>query len=126
MRATNAHPAGDGGVATTPLSDAMRRQDWAEARRLLTAELRSRPNDAAGHAQLGYVCDRLGDSRAALNEYRAATRIDRRNTRYFHRLADLQVATGDRPGAIATLQQILRINPQEPAARARLDQMGAH
>ena len=125
-RTVAAHPAsGDAGTSSSPLNDAMRRQDWAEARRLLNAELRTRPNDAAGHAQLGYVCDRLGDSRAALNEYRAATRSDRRNTRYLHRLADLQIATGDRPGAVATIQQILRINPSEPAAHARLEQMQA-
>lgn len=117
----------DAGVATTPLTEAIRRQDWPAARRLLTDHLRSRPNDAAAHAQLGYVLDRLGDSQGALAQYRSATRLDRRNTRYLHRLADLQVATGDRPGAITTLQQILRINPSEPAARARLDQLqGAH
>jgi len=117
----------DAGVATTPLTEAIRRQDWPTARRLLTDHLRSRPNDAAAHAQLGYVLDRLGDSQGALAQYRSATRLDRRNTRYLHRLADLQVATGDRPGAITTLQQILRINPSEPAARARLDQLqGAH
>ncbi len=118
---------GDAGVAVTPLTDAIRRQDWTAARRLLADQLRAHPNDAAAHAQLGYVLDRLGDSSGALAEYRSATRLDRRNTRYFHRLADLQVATGDRAGAIATLQQILRINPAEPAARARLDQLqGAH
>nr|MBK7064353.1 tetratricopeptide repeat protein [Deltaproteobacteria bacterium] len=117
----------DAGVATTPLAEAIRRQDWPTARRLLTDQLRSRPNDAAAHAQLGYVLDRLGDSQGALAQYRSATRLDRRNTRYLYRLADLQVATGDRPGAITTLQQILRINPSEPAARARLDQLqGAH
>lgn len=115
--------AGDAGVAVTPLTEALRRQDWATARRLLTDHLRSRPGDAAAHAQLGYVLDRLGDNPGALAQYRTATRLDRRNTRYLHRLADLQVATGDRPGAITTLQQILRINPAEPAARARLDQM---
>jgi Flp pilus assembly protein TadD len=120
-------PAGDAGVATTPLTEAIRRQDWAAARRLLADQIRSHPSDAAAHAQLGYVLDRLGDNPGALAEYRAATRLDRRNTRYLHRLADLQVATGDRAGAVATLQQILRINPAEPAARARLEQMqGAH
>ncbi len=129
VRPTPTRPAasGDAGVPTTPLTEAIRRQDWAGARRLLADHLRSHPNDAASHAQLGYVLDRLGDSPGALAEYRSATRLDRRNTRYLHRLADLQVATGDRAGAIATLQQILRINPAEPAARARLDQLqGAH
>ncbi len=118
--------AADAGVAVTPLNDALRRQDWAAARRLLGEHLRAHPSDAAAHAQLGYVLDRLGDSNGALNEYRSATRLDRRNTRYLHRLADLQTSTGDRAGAIATLQQILRINPQEPAARARLDQLQPH
>lgn len=110
-------------AATTPLTEAIRRQDWAGARRLLTDSLRARPNDAAAHAQLGYVLDRLGDSAGSLSQYRTATRLDRRNTRYLHRLADLQLATGDRAGAVATLQQILRINPAEPAARGRLDQL---
>jgi hypothetical protein len=120
-------PIADAGVVATPLTEAIRRQDWAAARRLLADQIHSHPSDAAAHAQLGYVLDRLGDNPGALTEYRSATRLDRRNTRYLHRLADLQVATGDRAGAVATLQQILRVNPAEPAARARLDQMqGAH
>lgn len=118
--------AADAGAAVTPLNDAIRRQDWATARRLLGEHLRAHPGDAAAHAQQGYVLDRLGDANGALAEYRAATRLDRRNTRYLHRLADLQMSTGDRAGAVATLQQILRINPQEPAARARLEQIQPH
>src|SRR5262249_36100416 len=54
--------AADAGAAVTPLNDAIRRQDWAGARRLLSEHLRAHPGDAAAHAQQGYVLDRLGDA----------------------------------------------------------------
>ena len=74
---------------------------------------------------LGNVYERLGNRADALNEYRAATRIDRRNTQYMHRLVDLLVATNDRAGAIATLRQILAIAPNDRAAQGRLTALGA-
>ena len=70
------------------------------------------------------MLERLGDRAAALNEYRNATRLDRRNTSYLHRLTDLQVATGDRAGAVATLRQILTITPSDRAAQQRLQALG--
>ena len=102
------------------IADAMRTRDWTTAQSLLRGALRQQPNNAQLHAQLGNVLDRAGNRPEALNEYRAATRIDRRNAGYLHRLADLQLATGDRPGAVTTLQQILSVAPGDPAATRRL------
>ena len=98
----------------------MRARDWSTAQSLLRGALRQQPNNAQLHAQLGNVLDRSGNASEALNEYRAATRIDRRNVGYLHRLTDLQLATGDRAGAVATLRQILTIAPGDPAATRRL------
>jgi Flp pilus assembly protein TadD len=106
------------------IAEALRTRDYPLARTLLQNALRSQPNNASLHAQLGNVFERLGDRNAALNEYRTATRLDRRNTTYLHRLADLQVATGDRAGAQATLRQILTIAPDDRAAQARLRSLG--
>lgn len=102
------------------IADAMRARDWSTAQSLLRGALRQQPNNAQLHAQLGNVLDRSGNASEALNEYRAATRIDRRNVGYLHRLTDLQLATGDRAGAVATLRQILTIAPGDPAATRRL------
>lgn len=107
------------------IAEALRSRDWATARTLLESALRSNPNNAELHAQHGNVLDRLGGQQpAALAAYQRAARLDRRNTRYLHRIADLQLATGQRDAAITTLRQILRINPQEPAAQHRLDGLG--
>ena len=107
------------------IAAAMQARDWARARTLLESALRTSPRDAALHAQHGNVLDRLGGQQpAALAAYQRAARLDRRNTRYLHRVADLQLATGQREAAVTTLRQILRINPQEPAAQHRLDGLG--
>lgn len=108
------------------IAAALRARDWAGARTLLESALRSSPNNATLHAQHGNVLDRLGQQPEALAAYQRAARIDRRNTGYLHRIADLQLASGQRDAAVTTLRQILRINPQEPAAQHRLEALGAH
>ena len=102
------------------IADAMRQRDWATAQSLLRGAIRQQPNSAQLHAQLGNVLARANNNAEALTEYRAATRLDARNVGYLHRLADLQLATGDRPGAVGTLQRILTIAPGDPAATRRL------
>jgi len=120
-------PSGDRVAANDPrIAAAMQARDWTRARTLIEQALRSNGSNAALHAQHGNVLDRLGGQQpAALAAYQRAVRLDRRNTRYLHRVADLQLATGQRDAAITTLRQILRINPQEPAAQHRLDGLGA-
>jgi serine/threonine-protein kinase len=118
--ASTAAAAGDARI-----QEAIRARNYPQARTLLQAALRSQPNSAPLHAQLGNVLDRLGDRPGALAEYRTAVRLDRRNPSYLHRMADLQIATNDRNGAIATLRQILTVAPNDRAARARLTQLGA-
>ncbi len=107
------------------ITEALRTRNYPQARTLLQGALRSQPNNASLHASLGNVQDRLGNRADALNEYRTATRLDRRNTQYMHRLVDLLVATNDRAGAAATLRQILAITPNDRAAQARLQALGA-
>lgn len=111
-------------VDMAPIDAAMRARNWSQARTLLQEAVRRRGSDASLHARLGDANDRLGDQTAALNEYRTATRLDRRNTNYLHRRADLQLATGDRAGAIATLREIQRIRPDDRAAAGRLQSLG--
>ena len=119
-------PAATGAVSANDprITEALRTRNYPQARTLIQGALRSQPNNAGLHAQLGNVFERLGDRNAALNEYRTATRIDRRNTAYLHRLADLQIATGDRAGATATLRQIIAITPNDRGAQARLQALG--
>ncbi len=125
--AAAAAPAAGGPVSANDprITEALRTRNYPQARTLLQGALRSQPNNAGLHAQLGNVYERLGNRADALNEYRAATRIDRRNTQYMHRLVDLLVATNDRAGAIATLRQILAIAPNDRAAQGRLTALGA-
>jgi serine/threonine protein kinase len=119
-------PAATGAVSANDprITEALRTRNYPQARTLLQGALRAQPNNAGLHAQLGNVYERLGNRADALNEYRAATRIDRRNTQYMHRLVDLLVATNDRAGATATLRQILTITPNDRAAQARLQALG--
>ncbi len=98
----------------------MRQRDWAAAESLLRGAIRQQPNSAQLHAQLGNVLGRAGNNTEAVSEYQTATRLAARNVGYLHRLADFQLATGDRPGAVATLQRILAIAPGDPAATRRL------
>lgn len=107
-----------------PIDAAMRARDWARAKTLLQEALRRHRNDPRLHALLGDANDRLGDQRAALTEYRTATRLARRNTNYLHRRADLELATGNRTAAIATLHEIQRIRPDDRAAAGRLHSLG--
>jgi tetratricopeptide (TPR) repeat protein len=94
--------------------------NWPESAILGLGAIRQQPNSAQLHAQLGNVLARANNNAEALTEYRTATRLDPRNVGYLHRLADLQIATGDRPGAVGTLQRILTIAPGDPAATRRL------
>jgi predicted TPR repeat methyltransferase len=105
-------------------AEAIRRRDWAQARGFAANMVRANPNSAPAHARLADMMERTGDSRAALNEYRASLRLDPRNAGYLHRLAALQQSTGDRAGAIQSFRQILAINPGDQGAQARLRALG--
>jgi predicted TPR repeat methyltransferase len=107
-------------------AEAIRRRDWAQARGFAANMARANPGSAPAHARLADMMERTGDARAALNEYRAALRIDGRNVGYLHRLAALQLSTGDRSGAIQSFRQILQSNPNDQGAQARLRALGVN
>jgi cytochrome c-type biogenesis protein CcmH/NrfG len=54
---------------------------------------------------------------------RSASRLAPRNTAYMRRLGEVLAQSGDRQGAAAVYQQLLRINPRDAGARQALDRI---
>ncbi|MGH9356194.1 MAG: tetratricopeptide repeat protein, partial [Terriglobia bacterium] len=57
-------------------------RDWEGARVELLETIRHDPNSAGLHNDLGYALEKLGEIRAALDEFRLATKLDPADTSY--------------------------------------------
>ncbi len=88
----------------------------AAACRLLTSELQAAAErEASQLTQIGRLQAQAGDARAARAAFRAALRADPSHRVALMRLAELDIAEGDRAGAEAHLAALRRIDPAEPA-----------
>ncbi|MEM7607109.1 MAG: tetratricopeptide repeat protein [Myxococcota bacterium] len=123
-----------GGPQVTEMSaaDALRNQGAAFARagRLenalaaYEAAIQSDPNHAATHAALGRVKVAMGDSVGAINAYQASLAINAQDANVLVGLARAYVANRQNDAAVASLQQAMRVDYNNMAAREGLRALG--
>lgn len=78
------------------------------------------PSSADAMALLGTIHHERGDRELALRLLRAAIALRPDQGRYYHNLALVLAARGDRPGNVAALRTQCMLNPQDPEAWAAL------
>jgi Flp pilus assembly protein TadD len=97
-----------------------------EARQTLEAGLRLSPSSAMGHYLNGSVRVRLGDYKAAEEQFKAARTLDPRMPQVTISLATLYLQSGREPEAAAMFEAFLKEFPKDPMApkvRAALSKM---
>ncbi len=80
------------------------------------------PSSVEAHSMLGLALDRVGIAGEAAKEYQAALRLKPDYAPARLNLANSQMKAGHPEDAIANLRQILAANPNDPAAKSRLEE----
>lgn len=92
----------------------------AEAAQALREVIRTNPNDARAHLDLGLALESQHDGHAAAGEYRAALAIDANFVEAANNLGALLREEGELVQAIRTLESALRVRPHFASARFNL------
>jgi tetratricopeptide (TPR) repeat protein len=91
-----------------------RRGRYIEAANAFKKALRFPQVSAAAHNSLGYCYNRLSLKRKALEEFKNAAALDPRLAEAFLNMGNTQAELGDLPGAAASLQSAVRLQPDIP------------
>lgn len=113
--ASNREPTRNQLAEAEKLVDSNREDDALE---LLEAFLRTHPDAPAAHLLMGRIYQKKGNARLALDSLRAAVFWDPRYVPAHLQLARLYVALGDHVQARSSLDQALRLEPDNPEAVA--------
>lgn len=95
--------------------------DTAEARTAFTEAVRLDPKNVFGHYDLGLIAQQDGSTLEAVTHYAAALRLD---PEYVPALNNLAILTEgqDLRGAVALWRRVVRLDPSDTTAQARLQQ----
>lgn len=66
---------------------------------------------------------RLGRLNEAVESFRRAAAIDPKNFKAWVNLSIAHLGTGNRPGAVKTLEKALELRPRDPRLRQRLQDL---
>jgi Flp pilus assembly protein TadD len=80
------------------------------------------PSSVEAHSMLGLALDRVGIAGEAAKEYQAALKLKPDYAPARLNLANSQMKAGHLEEAVANLRQILAANPNDPAAKSRLEE----
>jgi superkiller protein 3 len=96
----------------TAAQESMGRKDYAAAAQNYQEYLAKKPDDASGHFQLGYAYSALHQPSDAKREYEKAISLDPRMAAAYLNLG-LTLLDGDPQGAIAPLQKVAELTPDQ-------------
>lgn len=99
---------------------AVKRADWAEAKRLLGRAAQALPRSAQVAFLQGVTLERTGSPDAALGYYRKAVQLDPAATAYALALASLLIERGSYDAATTVLKQVAERCPADPDVQLRL------
>jgi hypothetical protein len=74
-------------------------KDWENARVEMTEAIRHDPGDADAHNGLGYALEKMGDLKAALTQYYAATHLDPTDDSYRDHYDEVMIKLASQPPA---------------------------
>lgn len=94
--------------------DAIQKQDFAGAKKLLAEAAASEPKDPQAAFYLGVALDGLGDLPGAMSQYKKALELDPKLVEAAVNLSGAQYEQKDAAGALATAEQGLKANPKSP------------
>lgn len=94
--------------------DAIQKQDFASAKKVLTEATAKDPKDPQAVFYLGVALDGLGDVPGATAQYKKALELDPKLVEAAVNLSSVQFEQKDAAGALATADQGLKANPKSP------------
>lgn len=94
--------------------DAIQKQDFAEAKKVLSQAAASEPKDPQAAFYLGVAMDGLGELPGAMAQYKKALELDPKLVEAAVNLSGAQYEQKDAAGALATAEQGLKANPKSP------------
>jgi tetratricopeptide (TPR) repeat protein len=101
----------------------LQQRDWKQAEKSLQSALSARPNYADALNNLGLVYVQVGRLQEALPLFKRARMENPRLAQAYLAEAKALMEIGDRDRAISTLNDLLKIQPQDPTALEWLSQM---
>lgn len=99
------------------------KQDYVGAEASLREALRLNPDFSQAHAGLGLMYEAKRDMPRAIDAYRAALKRDADYTLVYQQLGAILEKQGDLEEASRCQTELLRISPNDPQARERLDRL---
>jgi Tfp pilus assembly protein PilF len=94
--------------------DAIQKQDFAQAKQVLSDAVAKDPKDPQAAFYLGVALDGLGDGTGAMTQYKKALELDPKLVEAAVNLSGAQFEQKDAAGALATAEQGLKANPKSP------------
>jgi Flp pilus assembly protein TadD len=94
--------------------DAIQKQDFAGAKRVLADAAAKDPKDPQAAFYLGVALDGLGEVMGAMAQYKKALQLDPKLVEAAVNLSGAQFEQKDAAGALATAEQGLKANPKSP------------
>jgi Flp pilus assembly protein TadD len=94
--------------------DAIQKQDFAGAKKVLSEAAASDPKDPQAAFYLGVALDGSGDLPGAMAQYKRALELDPKLVEAAVNLSGAQYEQKDASGALATAEQGLKANPKSP------------
>ena len=94
--------------------DAIQKQDYAGAKKVLGDAVAKDPKDPQAVFYLGVALDGLGDTPGAVAQYKKALELDPKLVEAAVNLSGAQYEQKDAAGALATAEQGLKANPKSP------------
>jgi len=115
---------GDSATLCKKLAElAIRRDDYAAAKKWSREAIFIQVKDPFSHASLGAALAGLDDYSAAAEEYETAILLDEENLPWRFALADAYVQADQKEKARQTLQNLLKLDPKYPGAEILLESL---